>query len=57
MKRENLNTTLLLICAVLLAVCTYGILTRPTLHEIDQRIMYWNQHYGAHFSETIKQGK
>ncbi|HEY4651620.1 MAG TPA: hypothetical protein VIG72_09405 [Pontibacter sp.] len=54
MKRENINTALLLICTVLLAICTYGILTRPTLEELDQRMMYWGQHYGAHFSENMK---
>lgn len=50
MKRENFNTVLLLICIILLAMCAYGIYSRPTLQEIDERIMHWEQHYGAHFS-------
>lgn len=50
MKRENFNTVLLLICIILLAMCAYGIYSRPTLEEIDERIMHWGLHYGAHFS-------
>lgn len=53
MKRINLNTVLLFICIILLAICVYGIYTQPqapTLEEIDQRIMHWGQHFGAVFS-------
>lgn len=50
MKKENLNTILLLLCLVMLLICAYGIYSRPTLKEIDQRMMHWGQHYGQHFS-------
>ena len=55
MKKENLNTLLLSICTVLLIVCAIGIYNQPTLEEIDQRIMHWEQHYGSHFSELSRQ--
>lgn len=55
MKSHDLNTTLLFICTVLLAVCTVGIFSRPTLQEIDKRMMMWGQHYGAVYSELEKQ--
>lgn len=50
MKKSNLSAMLLIIIIVLLVVCAYGIYSRPTLDEIDQRIMHWAQHYGQHFS-------
>lgn len=53
MKKNNLNTALLIICIILLIICIYGIYTQPqgpTLEEIDQRIMHWGQHFGQHFS-------
>ena len=50
MKKSNLNTILLIIIIVLLIICAYGIYSRPTLDEIDQRIMHWGQHFGQHFS-------
>ena len=51
MKNNKLNTVLLLICIALLSACVYGIYSRPTLKEIDARIMHWEQHFGAHFSQ------
>lgn len=54
-KKSTLNTALLSICTVLLAVSTVGIYSRPTLEEIDQKMMMWGQHYGMHFSEINKQ--
>jgi len=50
MNKSNLNTILLLICIVLLVICAYGIYSRPSLEEIDARIMHWGQHFGQHFS-------
>ncbi|MHA7056067.1 hypothetical protein ACWGOQ_0002535 [Aquimarina sp. M1] len=50
MKKQNIHTILLLICILLLSICAYGIYSQPTLDEIDQRIQYWGQHYGQHFS-------
>lgn len=50
MKKQNLNTILLIICIILLIICIYGIYSRPTIEEIDQQIMHWGQHYGAAFS-------
>ncbi len=50
MKKINLNTFLLIICIVLLIACVYGIYSRPTLEQIDQRIMHWEQHFGAVYS-------
>lgn len=50
MKKANLNTVLLIIIIGLLIVCAYGIYSRPTLDQIDQRIMLWGQHFGAAFS-------
>ena len=54
-KNSTLNTSLLLLCTVLLGVSTYGVYSRPTLEEIDQRMMMWGQHYGLHYSEVNKQ--
>jgi len=50
MKTEKLNTILLAICTILLIVIAMGVYQRPTLEEIDQRIMHWGQHFGVHFS-------
>ncbi len=53
MKRINLNTVLLIICIVLLTICTYKIYSQPqapTIEEIDGRIRHWGQHFGQHFS-------
>ena len=50
MKKSNLNTILLIIIIVLLIICAYGIYSRPTLEQIDERIMHWGQHFGAVFS-------
>ena len=50
MKKLDLNTTLQLIIIVLLLICAYGIYSLPTLEQIDQRIMHWEQHFGNHFS-------
>jgi hypothetical protein len=50
MKKLNLNTILLIIIIVLLIICAYGIYSRPTLEQIDERIMHWGQHFGAVFS-------
>ena len=50
MNKLNLNTILLVIIILLLIICAYGIYSRPTLNEIDQRIMYWGQHFGQHFA-------
>jgi flagellar basal body-associated protein FliL len=50
MKKSDLNTILLIIIIVLLIICAYGIYSRPTLDEIDQRIMHWGQHFGQQFS-------
>lgn len=55
MKKFDLNSALLLICTGLLTVCAYGIFSRPTLEEIDGRIMIWAQHYGAHYSTVNKE--
>lgn len=55
MKTLKFNTVLLLICTALLTVCAFGIFSRPTIEEIDQRMMMWGQHYGTHFSEVNKQ--
>jgi hypothetical protein len=50
MIKSNLNTILLVIIIVLLIICAYGIYSRPTLEEIDVRIIHWGQHFGAAFS-------
>lgn len=50
MKKSNINTVLLFICICLLTVCAFGIYSRPTLQEIDERIMHWEQHFGAVYS-------
>ena len=53
MKKENLNTFLLLVCVALLSACVYKLYQKPaspTLEQIDERIQYWGQHYGAAFS-------
>jgi flagellar basal body-associated protein FliL len=50
MKKSDLNTILLIIIIVLLIICAYGIYSRPTLDEIDRRIMHWGQHFGQQFS-------
>ncbi len=50
MKKLDLNTTLQIIIIVLLLICVYGIYSLPTLEQIDQRIMHWEQHFGNHFS-------
>ena len=55
MKKFNLNSVLILICTGLLTVCAFGIFSRPTLEEIDGRIMMWAQHYGAHYSTVNKE--
>ena len=54
MKRENLNTFLLLVCVALLSLCVYKLYqkpTSPTLEQIDERIQFWGQHFGATFSQ------
>lgn len=45
MKREAFNTTLLIICVALCAFVAYSVYEKPSLHEIDDRVQYWLEHY------------
>lgn len=44
---QKTNTFLLLGCLVLLVVIAVGVWTRPSLDDIDKRIMHWGQHFSA----------
>jgi hypothetical protein len=41
------HTVLLLICIVLLVVIAVGVWTRPSLEDINKRIMHWGVHFSA----------
>lgn len=53
MNREKLNTILLAACLALLVVIAIGVYTRPTLAEIDYRIMAAGRYFRAQASQTI----
>ena len=48
--RDRINTILLSICLLLLVIIAAEVLSKPSVDEIDERIQFWGQHYGTHFS-------
>jgi hypothetical protein len=47
MKRESVNTALLIVCVGLSAFLVFAADTKPSIHEIDDRVQYWFEYYRA----------